>query len=395
MLTVTLKPDRHASLLRKHPWVFSGSIDQVDGNPDPGDTVRVVTCDGDPLGVGMYSPSSQIRVRMWSFNPETAVDEAFFRAKIESALALRRDLGLLGEPSAAARLVHSESDGLPGLIVDRYADVLVCQFLTAGAAKHRDTLARLLGELSPARSVVERSDSDVLAREGLEPQVGVLAGEAAGEVEITEPAGKFGIDVLQGHKTGFYLDQRENRAAVMRLSRGRDVLNAFAYTGGFGVAALNGGATHVTNLDTSGDALALAAKNFARNGADPARVAYEEADAFHQLRRYRDSRRAFDLIVLDPPKFAETKAQIDGACRGYKDINLLAFKLLRPGGLLFTFSCSGAIYADLFQKVVAGAALDSGRDAKILARMTQGPDHPVLASYPEGDYLKGLVLRVE
>jgi 23S rRNA (cytosine1962-C5)-methyltransferase len=393
--SVFLRAGREASVLRRHPWVFSGAIDRVEGHPQPGDTVRVRSAAGAELGQGMWSPASQIRVRLWTFDPRETVDEDFLRRRLAGALRRREELGGLAAPRAAARLVYAEADGLPGLIVDRYADVLVCQFLTAGAARWREETVEALRSLTEVRAVVERSDADAISREGLLPRAGMLHGDEPGPVEIEEPAGVFRVDTRHGHKTGFYLDQRANREWVLRLAKGRETLNAFAYTGGFGVAARRGGATRVVNLDSSGPALELARENFRLNQVLDDAVTFEDADAFQQLRRYRDARQAFDLIVLDPPKFADNPAQVDRACRGYKDINLLACKLLRPGGLLVTFSCSGGVSADLFQKVVAGAALDSGREARILHRLAQAPDHPVLTTHPESDYLKGLVLRVE
>jgi 23S rRNA (cytosine1962-C5)-methyltransferase len=300
----------------------------------------------------------------------------------------------------AYRLVNAESDGLPGLIVDRYGPYLVCQFLAAGAERWKSEIVSALADLAgatigPLAGIYERSDVDVRAKEGLPLSAGPLWGEPPPEiVTIQEHGCCFQVQIAAGHKTGFYLDQRENRALLARYSAGTEVLNGFAYTGGFGVWALRGGARHVTNVDTSGAALALAAANAALNGFEPAQTENVEGDVFQVLRRYRDAGRAFDLIVLDPPKFAETRSQVERAARGYKDINLLAFKLLRPGGVLFTYSCSGLVSPDLFQKIVAGAALDAGREAQIVRRLSQGPDHPVALSFPEGEYLKGLVCLV-
>lgn len=391
-----LKPDRNASILRRHPWVFSGAVDRIEGHAEAGEVVDVCDPNGTPLGHAGFSPSSQIRARMLTFDARVAVDEAFVRERVRAAVALRRDAGLPISSESGVRLVHGESDGLPGLVADRYGDFTVVQLTTAWADRNRDLIAAALQDAAPGRGIFERSDADIRAREGLAERIGPLAGEDPPEfITIAEPGGRFDINVRTGHKTGYYLDQRDNRALVGRSAAGREVLNAFSYTGGFGIAALRGGAKHVTNVDTSGDALALATRLVTANGLDTSAVEHTEADVFNQLRKYRDSRRSFDLIVLDPPKFAEAQSQVGGAARGYKDINLLAFKLLRPGGLLFTFSCSGAITTDLFQKIVAGAALDAGRDAKILHRLTQSADHPVLLSFPEGDYLKGLAIRVD
>jgi 23S rRNA (cytosine1962-C5)-methyltransferase len=399
--TVVLRPEREKSLLRRHPWVFSGAIGHVEGQPEAGETVAVQAADGTPLGWGAYSPQSQIAVRMWSFDPRETIDRGFLRRRLEQALALRTSLA---RPALDAyRLVNAESDGLPGLIVDRYGDYLVGMFLSAGAERWKPELAALLGELAeggqwptgPARGLYERSDVDVRAKEGLPLTSGLLSGQAPPErVEIHEYGVRFAVEIARGHKTGFYLDQRDNRALLATFAAGAEVLNGFAYTGGFGVWALQGGARRVINVDTSVPALELAAHNAALNGHGTEAVENIAGDVFHVLRHFRDARRQFDLIVLDPPKFAESRGQVERATRGYKDINLLACKLLRPGGTLFTFSCSGQISPDLFQKIVAGAALDSGRDVRTIQWLRQGPDHPVALNVPEGEYLKGLVCRV-
>ena len=399
MATVTLKVGREKSLQRRHPWIFSGAIERVDGDPALGATVAVRGPAGDLLGWGAWSPHSQIAVRVWTFDPAVEIGPAFFRERLQSAMAARQPLHT--DPQLNAyRLVNAESDGLPGLVVDRYADYLVCQFLSAGADAWKAEIVAVLAEVAPAfmgsvAGIYERSDVDVRAKEGLAPRTGGLSGiEPPTLLTVQEYGCQFQVDVHAGHKTGFYLDQRENRRWLADYAAGAEVLNCFAYTGGFGVWALRGGAQRVTNVDTSAPALALAESNLKLNGFDPARAEHVMGDVFAVLRRYRDSRRTFDVIVLDPPKFAESRAQMDGATRGYKDINLLALKLLRPGGTLFTFSCSGLITPDLFQKIVAGAAEDAGREAQIVRRLSQGPDHPVALSFPEGEYLKGLVVRV-
>ena len=402
MAIVILKPEREKSLLRRHPWIFSGAIDRLDGAPALGETVAVQASDGTPLGWGAYSPQSQIAVRMWSFDPAAVIDRAFFQRRLEQAFAGRRALGQRTDLDAY-RLVNAESDGVPGLIVDRYGDYLVAMFLAAGVERWKPELVALLADLSqsgawptgPARGIYERSDVDVRAKEGLTLTAGPLAGEAPPErVVVNEYGCRFAVEIAKGHKTGFYLDQRDNRALLAEYAAGAEVLNGFAYSGGFAVWALKGGARRVTNVDTSAPALALASHNAALNGFEAGLVENIAGDVFDVLRTFRDSRRQFDLIVLDPPKFADSRGQVERATRGYKDINLLACKLLRPGGVLFTFSCSGQITPDLFQKIVAGAALDSGRDVRIERWLRQGPDHPVALNVPEGEYLKGLVARV-
>ncbi|MBI2506015.1 MAG: class I SAM-dependent methyltransferase [Candidatus Latescibacteria bacterium] len=394
MSTLHLKPGREKSLLRRHPWVFSGAIARFEGEAQPGETVCIAAAEGTPLALGAYSPHSQITARVWSFDPGSRVDAGFLRARLEQAIQGRRQLPSL-QTTTACRLVNAESDGLPGVIVDQYGDFLVCQFLSAGAEMHRGELVASLRELVPCAGIYERSEAAVRAKEGLEPRAGLLWGEEPPPlVEIEEGGCRFLAEVCTGHKTGFYLDQRENRRLLVQYAAGKEVLNCFAYTGAFGIWALRGGAAKVSNVDESAAALELGSRHVELNGLETAKLESVEGDVFKVLRQFRDRRRSFDLIVLDPPKFAESQHQLERACRGYKDINLLAFKLLRPGGVLFTFSCSGQVGPDLFQKVVADAALDAGREAQILQRLGQAPDHPVLLSFPEAGYLKGLVCRV-
>ncbi len=398
MATITLKPAREKSLLRHHPWIFSGAIAEIEGAPGSGDTVLVQDAQRQALGWGAYSPQSQIAVRMWTFDPLAQVDVAFLEERLQCAIDARAGLAARGDLDAY-RLVYAESDRLPGLVVDRYGEFVVCQFLSAGAEKWKAEIVEILNRLALGgrlpRGIYERSDADVRAKEGLASVTGILAGERPPDtVVVNEQGRRFAVQIAQGHKTGFYLDQRENRTRLSSEAEGRDVLNAFAYTGAFAVWALHGGARSVVNVESSQAALELGRENLRLNALDESRVENVVGDVFRVLRHYRDSRREFDLIVLDPPKFAESRAQLDGATRGYKDINLLAFKLLRPGGRLFTFSCSGLVTPELFQQVVAGAALDSGREVQFIRRLTQGPDHPVALEFPEGEYLKGLVCRV-
>ena len=393
MPTLTLKPGREKSLLRRHPWIFSGAIARVDGDPEPGATVDLLAAGGAFLARAAYSPSSQIRARVWTFDPAEAVDAAFFRKRIAAAIAGRAALHLT-PGTDALRLIHAESDGLPGLIVDCYADVLVVQFLSAGVELRRDMIADILLDETGLASIYERSDADVRELEGLLPKVGPLRGALPpAPFTILENDLKFMVNLESGHKTGFYLDQRENRLRVRGLSAGRDVLDCFCYSGGFTVNALAGEAKSVLSVDASAEALALCRQNVSINSLDVSRHCMLEGDVFQLLRKFRDEARSFDLIVLDPPKFAPTAAQAEKAARGYKDINLLAFKLLRSGGLLVTCSCSGGVDAALFQKIVASAALDAGVEAQILAHLEQAPDHPVALHFPEGAYLKGLVCR--
>ncbi|MDD5180114.1 MAG: class I SAM-dependent methyltransferase [Gallionellaceae bacterium] len=384
---------REKSLLRRHPWVFSGALERIEGSPDSGDTVQVCDAHGGFLAWAAYNAQSQITARVWSWQAAEKIDADFFRKKIISALAARKALSI-AQSDNGMRLIHSESDGLPGLIVDQYDGVLVMQIGSAGAERWRDACAGILQELCNPACIYERSDSDSRALEGLPQRNGVLHGNLPGSLLIEEHGLRFAVDVARGQKTGFYLDQRDNRALTGALARDKDVLNCFCYSGGFSLYALRGGAKSVLSIDASEEALQLAQRNVELNGLDGSRAEWQCADVFAALRKLRDQNRKFDLVILDPPKFAPTAAFAEKAARGYKDINLLGFKLLRPGGILATYSCSGGIDDDLFQKIIAGAALDAGVDAHIVYKLHAAPDHPVLLSFPEGAYLKGLVLRV-
>jgi 23S rRNA (cytosine1962-C5)-methyltransferase len=401
MNTVTLKPSKEKSLLRRHQWVYANAIERVEGKPALGATVVVRAHDGRFLARAAYSPHSQIRLRVWSFDEGEPIDHAFFKRRVQRALAHRqafvRDTG-------AVRLIFGESDGLPGLIVDHYIEdtaggagrgQLVCQFMAAGVEAWKDAIVAALVGATLCPNVYERSDVSIREKEGLEQTTGVLAGDAPPDTLIARENGvRYHVDVRGGHKTGFYVDQRDNRALVQTYAAGKDVLNCFCYTGGFSLAALGGGAKRVVSIDSSGEALALARANVTANGFDAERAQWLDADAFRTLRSLVESGERFDLVVLDPPKFAPAREHVDRAARAYKDINLSGFRLLRPGGLLFTYSCSGAIDADLFQKIVAGAAADARVDARILKRLGAGLDHPLLAAFPEGEYLKGLLLQI-
>ncbi len=387
-----LKAGRERSLAHRHPWIFSGAIESVDGNPSTGATVEVVDSRGTFLARAAYSPSSQIRARVWSFDADTAIDDAFIDRLMARACSARRDM--LDDAHTACRLVHGEADGLPGVIADRYDDVVVLQLLAAGAERFRDAIGAALMAATHARCLYERSDAEVRALEGLPRRVGVIDGALPEEVVIREAGLHYVVDVVAGQKTGFYLDQRDNRAHIGVQAHGRRVLNAFCYTGGFTLAALAGGAASVLSIDSSAAALEVARSNLARNVTlDARRCTWLEADVFTELRALRNRGAWFDLIVLDPPKFAPTAAHVARAARAYKDINLLALKLLAPGGLLATFSCSGAIEASLFRKIVAGAAVDANADAAVIAQFGASADHPVALTFPEGDYLKGLLVR--
>jgi 23S rRNA (cytosine1962-C5)-methyltransferase len=390
MNKLILKQGRERSIKRRHPWIFTGAVEKAGGKP--GETLEVRDASGQVLALAAWSPKSQICARVWTFDASIAIDGKFFRDKIEKAISLRKALPT-AKHTNALRLVHGESDGLPGLVVDQYADVLVAQFLSAGAEAWREEILNALMELSGCAAIFERSDAEVRKLEGLEPKVGFVRGnQNASRCPIIEYGLNFRVDVAEGQKTGFFLDQRENRQRVRALAAGREVLDGFSYTGGFAVAALAGGAKKVTAIESSVPALKVAADNLAANPLDAAKVEFVTADVFKHLRVLRDKNAKYDLIILDPPKLAPTAAHARNAARAYKDVNLLAFKLLAPGGLLATFSCSGGVTAELFQSIVAGAALDAGGEAKIIERFTAAADHPVALEFPEGDYLKGLLV---
>lgn len=395
MTEIILNKKRDYSLLRRHPWVFSGAINSVDGNPEAGECVRVRAADGTALGIGAYTPTSQIRIRMLTFNPDEIIDEAFVTNRVAAAIG-NRALYVADDGTNAYRLIHAEADGLPGVVADKYGDWVICQFSTAGAERWKQVIVKAIQTYTSCKGIYERSDLDVRAREGLLPATGLLAGEEPPElIEINEYGCKYLVDVRKGHKTGFYLDQRENRQIVKQYATGRETLNAFSYTGGFGVAAGMANAASITHVDLSEDALELAKKNTALNGLHEIESNYIQGNVFEVLRKFRDERKQFDLVILDPPKFADSKGSLMRAARGYKDINLLGMKLLRPGGILATFSCSGLMTPDHFHKVVSDAAVDAKRDFQILKRLQQAADHPEGLCFPEGLYLKGFLLRMD
>ncbi len=396
MSRIVLKPGREKSLQRHHPWVFSGAVARVEGEPESGATVEIRSSQGGFLGWAAYSPKSQISARIWDFHESARIDSAFFAGRLRAALARRAHLADAAAAMGAMRLVHGEADGLPGVVIDRFGDWLVLQLSSAGAWRWRDQIAALAADITGARHVFERSDADVMMLEGLTPRVEPVSGDApSAPIGIEENGVRFDVDIAHGHKTGFYLDQRDNRALVRDLSSEREVLDCFCYTGGFTLNALAGGAAFVTAIDSSGDALVAARHHVRINNLPEARVDLIEADVFAQLRKFRDQARQFDVIVLDPPKFAPTASHAEKAARAYKDINLWAFKLLRPGGILFTFSCSGGVHRDLFQKIVAGAAVDAGVDVRVLHHMSAAADHPVTLAFPESEYLKGLMCQTQ
>ena len=390
MKVIRLRPGKERSLLRYHPWIFESAI--AKGGGDSGETVRVEADDGRFLAWAAFSPTSRIRARVWSFNPSQRVDADFFQTVVAQAVAARSRFDVRSD---GVRLIHGESDGLPGLVVDRYGDTLVAQFSSAGAERWKPVLADALLRVTGLQKLYERSDVSSRGLEGLSPQCGWLRGEGAVALQIREHEWNLALNIAEGHKTGFYLDQRDSRKKfadyTRRLQFGR-VLNCYCYTGGFTVAALAGGAQEVVSIDSSAPALAQAAANVALNGFAATRARFVDADVNASLRQAIERGEQFDAIVLDPPKLAPTVAHAERAARAYKDINRLAFKLLSPGGVLFTFSCSGGISADLFHKIVASAGSDAGVDGFISERLGGAPDHPMTIAFPEGEYLKGLVV---
>ncbi|WP_407332851.1 class I SAM-dependent methyltransferase [Enterovibrio sp. 27052020O] len=392
--SVYLVKGREKSLRRRHPWIFSRGIQRVEGKPELGQTVDVYDHQGQWLARGAFSPNSQIRVRVWSFEQEE-INVEFFKKRLQEAQGLRDTLaardGLTGY-----RLIAAESDGLPGITIDRYENFMVCQLLSAGAEAQKQNLIDALVALYPECSVYERSDVSVRKKEGLKERTGVLHGDMPPASLVIEENGvKISVDIVGGHKTGFYLDQRDSREAAVKYINGKRVLNCFCYTGGFGLYALKGGASEVINVDVSQPALDIAKANAELNGYDLSKAQFVNADVFKLLREYRDSGELFDVVIMDPPKFAESKSQLNGACRGYKDINMLAIQILKPGGTLLTYSCSGLMDNALFQKIIADAALDAHRQVQFIERFEQAADHPLDSAYPEGFYLKGFACYVK
>jgi 23S rRNA (cytosine1962-C5)-methyltransferase len=393
MAIVTLQPGKERPAQQRHPWIFSGAVSGVRGYVGRGDVVDVVAAGGEWLARGTWSAGSQIRARLYTWREDEPLDDLLLRSRIERAILARRRLGYAEDE--ACRLVYAESDGLPGLIVDHLGGFLVIQLLTQGAAARAELITSLLAELLAPRGIYERSDAEVREKESLPPSEGPLWGETPPERVLLRHAGGMQLhaDLRGGQKTGAYLDQARNRLHVARYCAGAEVLDCFCYTGGFTVAAARAGAAHITSVDGSAPALETLRANLDLNPT-PAVVEPVEADVFRLLRQFRLEERQFDVVILDPPKFAHSQGQLERATRGYKDINLIAAQILRPGGVLASFSCSGLVSAELFQKVVFGAALDARRDVQVVERLTQAPDHPVLLSFPEGEYLKGLICRV-
>ncbi|MEL5640767.1 23S rRNA (cytosine(1962)-C(5))-methyltransferase RlmI [Serratia bockelmannii] len=389
-----LAKGREKSLLRRHPWVFSGAVQRVEGKALSGETIDILDSQGKWLARGAYSPESQIRARVWTFQQDEEINIDFFIRRLQQAQSWR-DWVAQRDGLDGYRLIAGESDGLPGITIDRFQNFLVLQLLSAGAEYQRPALLSALQHCYPECSIYDRSDVAVRKKEGLPLAQGPVLGDLPPELlPITEHGMKLLVDIQQGHKTGFYLDQRDSRLAARNYSAGRRVLNCFSYTGAFAVSALMGGCEQVISVDTSQAALDIAKQNVELNKLDLNKAEFVRDDVFQLLRNYRAQGEKFDLIIMDPPKFVENKNQLASACRGYKDINMLALQLLNPGGILLSFSCSGLMPTDLFQKILADAAVDAGRDVQFIEQFRQAADHPVIATYPEGLYLKGFACRV-
>ncbi|MFC3095829.1 methyltransferase domain-containing protein [Alteromonas sediminis] len=388
---IILNEGREKSLTMRHPWIFSKAVKSISGRANVGDTVDVMSSRGKWLARAAYSPESQIRARVWTFNQGESVDHVFFINRLQKAQARK---ALLGIPSNAYRLIAGESDELPGVTIDVFDHVVVMQLLSAGAEKQREKIISAIERVFPEAAIYERSDVNVREKEGLEQKTGVVKGDVPNEVIIQEHGLSLTVDVKKGHKTGFYLDQRDSREVAKRLASNKDVLNCFSYTCTFACAALAGGATHVTNIDVSEDALARGKENLLRNYFKDTQFTQQKADVFNALRDYHANGEQFDMVILDPPKFVDSKSTLNRAARGYKDINMYAMHVVREGGLLLTFTCSGLMPTDLFQKIIADAALDAGKDVRFIQRLGQATDHSVLATYPQGEYLRGFVCQV-
>ena len=397
MKLITLKAGRDKSAIRRHPWIFSGAIDSVSGDPEFGESVEVYAYNGDFLGIAAYSPTSQIRARFWSFFEKTEIDELFFEERLETAIQLRESRGFsISNPLSAFRLIYAENDGIPGCIIDKYGEYYSVEILAAGPEKHREIIYKVLAKKTGCKGIFERCDSDVRKKEGMEKRTGVVYGIVPETpIPMEENGIRFLIDIRNGHKTGYYLDQRDARKRIGELSSDKKVLNCFCYTGGFGLFALKGNASHVYQVDVSKSALKIAKELLIENKLPTAKATHTEADVFQYLRKCRDKGETFDLIVLDPPKFVEAKDHLQKGARGYKDINLLAMKLLSPNGMLATFSCSGLMDMSLFQKIIADAASDAKKDMQIVERFGQPADHPISLAFPEGQYLKGLLVQLK
>lgn len=395
MFDVILKKGKEKAVLQRHPWVFSGAIERVKGKPVNGDIVRLADAQGGFMAYGFYNDQSRVALRLLEWKEDVAVDESWFRNRVATAIAGRNEV--LSDPKTnTCRLIFSEADYLPGLIVDKYADYLSVQVLTSGMEKMMPVIIDELQQLLKPAGIFDKSDASSRAHEGMEASAGgVLAGQHPPElVEVLENGIKYGINIAEGQKSGFYCDQRDNRHILAYFVKGKKVLDCFCYTGGFTLNSLKQGAVSVTSVDSSALAMETLKKHIELNNLDAAQFTPMQGDVNKQLRKLREEGETFDVVVLDPPKYAPSRSALAKASRAYKDLNRLAMLILNKGGLLATFSCSGAMDIDTFKQVLAWAALDAGKEVQFIQQFCQPEDHPIRASFPEGEYLKGLLCRV-
>ena len=394
MVEVILKKGKEKAALQRHPWIFSGALDKVKGSPANGEVVRVLAADKEFLAYGYFNEKSRVAVRMLEWDETKTIDRDWYQQKIRTAIASRAHVLRNGDTNTC-RLVFSEADFLPGLIVDRYADFLSLQILSAGIENAKEDIISILREELQPTGIFDKSDATARTHEDLEVANGLLWGENPPEfLEVKENGIIYHINIAGGQKSGFYCDQRDNRQVLAAYTQGKAVLDCFSYSGGFSLNSFKAGASHVTSVDSSALALDTLQQNIDLNGFDKAQSTVIQSDVNKQLRVFKEEGKKFDVIVLDPPKYAPSRSALDRAARAYKDLNRLGMGLLESGGLLATFSCSGAVDIETFKQIIAWAALDAGKEIQIVKQFSQPEDHPVRISFPEGEYLKGLLLRV-
>jgi 23S rRNA (cytosine1962-C5)-methyltransferase len=393
MVEITLKKGKEKAALQRHPWVFSGALEKVKGKPEDGDVVKVFAFDNEFLAYGYYNSNSRVAVRLLEWDESQTIDNNWYQNRLKQAIASRQFI--LSEQTNTCRLVFSEADFLPGLIVDQYADFLSLQILSSGIEKVKAEIVEILkAELKPT-GIFDKSDATARTHEGLPIENGLLWGENPPEfLAVKENGITYNINIAEGQKSGFYCDQRDNRHILASYTKGKKVLDCFSYSGGFSLNSLANGAASITCVDSSGLAIETLKQNVALNKFDVNKVTTIQSDVNKQLRAFKESGELFDVIVLDPPKYAPSRSALDRAARAYKDLNRLGMLLLEKGGLLATFSCSGAVDIETFKQIIAWAALDAGKEVQIIKQFCQPEDHPVRISFPEGEYLKGLLLRV-
>ncbi|RZK78690.1 MAG: class I SAM-dependent rRNA methyltransferase [Pedobacter sp.] len=393
MIDIILKKGKEKAAILRHPWIFSGALDKIKGSPANGEIVAVWSASQEFLAYGYFNDQSRVALRLMEWDQNVTIDEAWYTQRLEKAIASRADI--LNENTNTCRLVFSEADLLPGLIVDKYADFLSLQILSAGMENAKDTIINILRTLLNPKGIFDKSDAGARKHENLEPADGLLWGDQPPEfLEVKENGVIYHINIADGQKSGFYCDQRDNREILAAYTKGKTVLDCFCYSGGFTLNSLKAGASHVTSVDSSALAIETLKHNLELNGFSEAMQSSVQSDVNKQLRVFKDENKKFDVVVLDPPKYAPSRSALDRAARAYKDLNRLGMMILEPGGILATYSCSGAVDMETFKQIIAWAALDAGREVQILKQFHQPEDHPIRMSFPEGEYLKGLLLRV-